>query len=343
MLDKLAVLGSGAIGSVIGAYLARGGLDITLIDMWPEHVEIMKRNGLKLSAVEGNFDTKVQALNLGELCTVKEQFDAVFLCVKSYDTAWSVKFIEPYLKPTAVIISAQNGMNDEQIASLIGYTRGIGCIITLGAGVYEPGHVLRTTAIDKPAFALGELNGMTTTRVQTLVKLMTHAGKSRITSNLWGERWSKLTTNSMSNPVAGLTGLGSAEIRVMDETATIAIKIARETIIVGRALGIEIEPVNSIPADLYEQAIEGESMQEVRTRLKDGAGSLREGKPSLLQDVLKGRRTEVDYLNGYVALKGHEVGIATPLNSAITKLIHQVEKGELKPEVSNLKYLEPYL
>ena len=343
MLDKLAVLGSGAIGGIIGAYLAREGVDITLLDMWPKHVETMKRSGLKISAVEGDFNTKVQALNLGELCTVNEQFDAVFLCVKSYDTTWSVRFIEPYLKPTAVIISAQNGMNDETIAALVGYTRIIGCIITLGAGVYEPGHVLRTTSIDKPAFTLGELNGMTTTRAQTLVKLMAHAGKSRITSNLWGERWSKLTTNSMSNPVAGLTGLGSAEIRIREETSTISIKIARETIMVGHALGIEVEPVNGIPADLYEQAIGGKSMQEVRTRLKDGAGSLREGKPSLLQDVLKGRRTEVDYLNGYVALKGHEVGIATPLNNAITKLIHQVEKGELKPEVSNLKHLEPYL
>ena len=343
MFNKLAVVGAGAIGSIIGAYLSKAGEDITLIDMWPEHVERMKREGLKVTTVDGELETRVKAMHLGEVCTLKEQFDLVFLCVKSYDTVWSVKFIESYLKPTGLVVSAQNGNNDELISSLIGYSRDIGCVVTIGAGLYEPGHVQRTTALDRPAFTLGELNGMATARVEELAKLMSPVGKTRVTANLWGERWAKLIINSMANPVAGLTGLGSAEIRLRPETATLSIKLATEAVKVSRALGIEVEPISGIPAQLFEVATEGHNMEEIKTGLKESASGLREGRPSLLQDVLKGRRTEVDYLNGYVVIKGREAGIPTPLNEAIIDLIHQVEKGELKPQASNVKYLEPYL
>ena len=343
MFNKLAVVGAGAIGCVIGGHLSQSGVDITLIDMWPEHVDKMKHDGLKATTVEGEFQARVRAMHLGEVCNLKEPFDLVFLCVKSYDTEWSVKFIEPYLKPTGVVVSAQNGMNDESIASLLGFSRVIGCVVTLGAGLYEPGHVVRTTSVDRPAFALGELNGLATARVQELARLMTPAGKTRVTTNLWGERWAKLATNSMANSVAGLTGLGSADLRLRQETVIVSIKIATEAVKVGHALGIEVQPVSGIPAELYEHAADGKSIDEIKARLAEGAEALREGKPSLLQDVLKGRRTEVDYLNGYVARRGREVGIPTPVNEAITDLIHRVERGELTPDVANIKYLEPYL
>ena len=343
MFDRIAVLGAGAIGSVIGGYLTRAGHDVTLIDQWAAHVEAMKENGLRITSEEEKFAVSVKAMHLAEVSAAFEPFDAVFLCVKSYDTVWSVHFMLPYLAPTGVIISAQNAVNDELIAPIAGFTRGIGCVITLGAGIYEPAHAIRTSSGTRLAFTLGELNGMSTGRVNRLAEIMSNIGPSKVTTNLWGQRWSKLATNSMANPMAALTGLGSATVRTTPGVVEATIKLGAEVVRVGKALGIEIEPINGIPADDYESAGDGEKMEDVKTRLAAGAGELREGRPSMYQDVLKGRRTEIEYLNGYVARRGQDVGVPTPLNEAMTRLIKKVERGELQSDVSNIKALEPYM
>src|SRR5574337_1594063 len=108
--EKLAVMGAGAIGSNIGAYLTRAGRDITLIDMWPAHVEAMKDRGLKVTAQDEEFTVEVKAMHLGDVSTLREQFDAVFLSVKSCDSVWATKFIEPHLRPAGVLLLAQNSI-----------------------------------------------------------------------------------------------------------------------------------------------------------------------------------------------------------------------------------------
>jgi 2-dehydropantoate 2-reductase len=341
--DRLAILGVGAIGSVIGGYLTRAGHDITLIDMWADHVEAMKKDGLRITALDDDFTVPVKAMHLGEVSNVSEPFDAVFLAVKSYDTVWATHFIMRYLKPTGIIISAQNAINDEIIAPIVGYTREIGCVITLGAGLYEPGHAQRTSTPDRHSFTLGEPSGMATERVKALVEIMTAAGPAKVTSNLWGERWAKLATNSMANPVCSLTGIGSAAVRLTPETADISVKVASEVVKVGKAHGVEVEPINGIPAAKYEQAGDATVMEEIKSQLAEGAGQLGEGRPSMYQDVLKGRRTEIEFLNGYVARRGKEADVPTPVNEAITRLLKQIELGELKPDIENAKLLEQYI
>ena len=343
MFQKLAVLGAGAIGSIIGAYLTRAGNDVTIIDPWGAHVDAMREHGLRVTAQDEDFTVPVNAVHLGEANTIPDPFDAFFLCVKSYDTVWAVHFILPYLKPTGVIVSAQNAVNDEWIAPIVGFTRDIGCVVTLGANLKEKAHVLRTSTPDRPAFALGELNGMPTERVKSLAETMSVIGPTKVTTNLWGERWAKLATNSMANSVSSLTGLGSGALRLTPGPANISIKITAEVVSVGKALGIEVEPINGIPAEMYERASDAQVMEEVKTRLAAGAGELGEGVPSMAQDVQKGRRTEIEYLNGYVARRGKEAGVATPINEAVTQLVKRLERGELKPDVSNIKHLQEFL
>ena len=134
--EKLAVFGAGAIGSTLGAYLTRAGRDITLIDMWSAHVEEMAHRGLKVTAPDEEFTVKVKAVHLADACSLRESFDAVIFSVKSYDSEWAVRFIAPHLKPAGVLVSAQNGINEDWLAPAIGYTRIVGCVVTLGAGLY---------------------------------------------------------------------------------------------------------------------------------------------------------------------------------------------------------------
>ncbi len=337
--EKLAVFGVGAIGSTLGAYLTRAGRDITLIDMWSAHVEEMTQRGLKVTAPDEEFTVKVKAVHLADVCSLRESFDAVIFSVKSYDSEWAVRFIAPYLKPSGILVSAQNGINEDLLAPVIGYTRLVGCVVTLGAGLYEPGHVTRTSASSRHSLTVGEMNGMVTSRLQELVKVLAPVGPTRATANLWGERWAKLIVNSMANPIAGITGLGSAELRASTEVFPIIVRIACEALTVAEVLGVQVEPVGGIPAQAYLDAGRGLGLQELRDRLIEGGRNLGAGRPSLLQDVTKGRRTEVEYLNGYVARKGREVGVPTPMNEAVVQVVKRVEAGTLRQGPANLALL----
>ena len=341
--EKLAVLGVGAIGSTIGAYLTRAGSDITLVDLWPAHVEEMKNRGLKVTAQDEEFTVRVKAIHLVDVCSLRERFDAVFLSVKSYDSVWAATFIQPYLKPAGVLVSAQNSINEDWVAPVIGFTRTIGCVVTLGAGLYEPGHVTRTSSPSRPSFALGELNGMITPRIQELAKVLAPVGPAHATANLWGDRWAKLTVNCMANALAGITGMNGEEMRASPEVFSIAVKVAGEALTVAQTLGVQVEPLGGIPAQAYLDSARGVGLEELRRKRVEAGRSVGAGRPSLLQDVMKGRHTEVDYLNGYVVRKGREVDVPTPMNEAIVQVTKRLEAGELKPNAGNLMLLTKYL
>jgi 2-dehydropantoate 2-reductase len=344
MFDRIAVFGVGAIGGTIGGYLTRAGHDVTLIDQWGEHVEKMKRDGLRVTASDEEFTVPVNAMHLGEACNISEPFDSIFLSMKSYDTVWATHFILRHLTPTGVIISAQNGINDETIAPIAGYTRTLGCVITLGAGMYDPGNPQRTSVSSRMAFKLGELNGMETERIKALAEMLSVIGPTHVTTNLWGERWAKLATNSMANPICALTGLGSAASRETPGVVDVTVKIGAEVVKVGTALGVHVEPINGVPAEMYVQAAEdAQVLEELKSRLAETAKELGAGRPSMLQDVMKERRTEIEFLDGYVSRRGAEVGVPTPACDAITRLIKQVERGELESEASNINYMEKFM
>jgi 2-dehydropantoate 2-reductase len=140
---KIAVLGTGAIGSSIGADLTHAGLDVTLIDQWPSHVRAMKTNGLQIQFKDSHFQVPVNALNLCMLTSANLEFDIVFLACKSNDTRWMTEFIKPYLKSDGVIVGTQNGMNDDAIASIVGRERVIGCVVELQAELFTQGTIQR--------------------------------------------------------------------------------------------------------------------------------------------------------------------------------------------------------
>ena len=337
---KLAVLGVGAIGGTIGGYLARSGADITLVDTWPANIERIKADGLTVTGEEAEFTAHPTALHLGELSAARQRFGAVFLSVKSYDTRWAATFVEPYLAPGGFIVSAQNSINEDTIAGVVGWSRVVGCVVTLGAGMYEPGRVTRTSAADRHSFTIGEPSGLITRRLQNLADVLSAAGPTKTTSNLWGERWAKLATNSMSNAIAGITGLKSGELRQNPQTRELSIRVAAELVEVAEAFGVKVEPIQGIPAHLFGQASsDGAKREEVEMMMTEYSVSLREGRPSLAQDVMKGRKTEVDELNGYVAQKGKEVGVPTPVNEAIITLTKRVESGELEQSLDNLRFI----
>ena len=338
---RVGILGVGGIGGVTGAYMAQQGRDMTLIDTWPENVERIKSHGLTLTSVEGEFTVDANVLHLGEVARVQPEFDVAIIAVKSYDTPWATTFIKPYLAPGGYVVSAQNSINEDAIAPIVGWSKVVGCVIQMGAAMYEPGHAERTTAKDsRTAFALGEPSGLITKRVEELAEVMGDVGQTVTTTNLWGHRWSKLANNAMSNALAGITGLGSAGVKQNARTLDLGIRIAVELCQVAGALGIQVEPMWGIPPEKFLAAQNDAGVRsEVEAKLQEGAGVLLEGRPSLAQDIGKGRRTEVDSLNGYVVAKGLDLGVPTPVNEAVVRLTKRVETGELEPSLEVLDSL----
>jgi 2-dehydropantoate 2-reductase len=336
---RIGIIGAGAIGSVVGGILTKAGRDVTLVDQWPEHVETMRRQGLQLSGTCGDHVIRVKAIHVHELQSITQPFDAAFIAVKSYDTEWATALVLPYLaRPDGVVVDFQNGINDERVAAVAGRGRTLGCIITIGAGLYEAGHAMRTDT-QSIGFKIGELDGKDTDRARQLAAVLSDVAGAKVTTNLFGERWSKLTVNCMANPIAGLSGLGSAEVRSQLGPARIAIQVAAEAISVGRECGFEVEPIYGIDAQRFVDAAAGHTTDQLLADMAGSARGLAGGRPSMLQDVLRGRRTEIDYLNGYVVDQGRRVGVKTPFNGMIVDLVHQHGVGTLKPSPENLEPL----
>ena len=249
MAKRIAVLGTGAIGSSVGADITRAGHDVCLIDQWPEHVEVMKSKGLHVTMPEGDLDIKVRALHLCEVASLKKPFDIVFLTAKSPDSIWMTEFIKPHLSPTGVLVSLQNSLNDEWIAPIIGYQRDVPSVVELAAQMLGPGNVKRRTGPTKAWFALGEMHWPGDPARAGTGKILGAAGKTEVTSNIWGAKWSKLIVNTMSHAVAAILRGTDWDVAENPRLFELGIALGRECLDVGLALGYRIEPVFGLSAE----------------------------------------------------------------------------------------------
>ena len=352
MNRKIAFVGAGALGGYVGGWFAHLGLDVTLIDPWPEHVETIRARGLELDGVTPEEKITVKAaktLHLTELQScARHPFDIAFISMKSYDTAWATALIRQYLAPEGYVVSLQNCLNEETIAGIVGWGRTVGVVASLiSVDLHEKGRIRRTIAKggDKhTVFRVGEPHGRVTQRVEELVSWFARIDSAKATTNLWGERWSKLVQNGMGNGVSAATGLTSGDCARNAAIRRFQIRLAGEGIRVGQALGYKMEKVRGLEPERLALANEGDAaaMAEVETALapKAGAGSHNPRaniqRPSMAQDILQGRRTEIDAMNGFIARKGAECGVPAPSHAKLTEIVTRVERGELTPSPSLL-------
>ncbi len=332
---KIAVLGTGAIGSSIGADLTHAGLDVTLIDQWPAHVKAMKNNGLQVQFKDSQFQVPVKALNLCDLSSARTEFDIVFLAAKSNDTRWLAEFIKPYLKADSIVVGTQNGMNDDAIASIVGRERVIGCVVELQAELFTPGQIQRNTTRKGSWFTVGELDGSYTPRVKEVAAIMGKVGRCDVTNNIYGAKWTKLIANTMTMGPFSLLGLRNFEACALPGMFDISVKLGRESLAVGAALGYRMEPLFGLRADEFA----GSSDENLITTMKTLMSHVGGGRTAPIHDHLKGRNTEIEFISGLVARKGRELGIATPANDAVAALDRRINRGEITMSADNYALL----
>ncbi len=347
---RIAIVGAGAVGGYAGAHMVQASQDVTFIDPWPEHVEHMRRHGLRVTHAMNvaEFSVPVRALHVTDAQQLAKErpVDIAFVCMKSYDTAWATMLIAQYLAPSGYVVSLQNCMNEATIAGVVGWGRTLGCIASsISVNLPEPGHIHRGAGKGGAAhtvFRTGEVHGRITERAEEVRRLVGHADSAKVTSNLWGERWSKLVANVMQNGLSASTGLSGTRIVETEPLRRFSTRLGAEAIRVGQALGYSLEEILHLPPETIARAGEGDPAAiEVADaqRLKDRARIAGEQRPSMGQDMLKGRRTEIEFLNGFVVREGEKVGRACPANAALTDIVKRVELGELKPDPRHITEL----
>ncbi len=342
MGPRIAVVGAGGVGGYVAGHMARTGADVTIIDQWPEHVDYIKENGLVLTGLTDteNHTVTVRALHLCEAQSLSKErpIDIAIVSTKCYDTEWATQLIAPYLATQGFVVSLQNSTMEEHIARIVGWGRTLGCIASMIAvELYKPGHVKRTIALGGEkhiVFRIGEIHGRRTARAEQVAALLSAADSAGVTPNLWGERWSKLVINAMRNGLSAVTGLYGNERDLNERPRWVSIRLASEAIRVGQALGFELVPMQGMDPEQLALAGEGDrdSLAHVVEKLGEAARKRRDDqRPSMAQDINRGRRTETDFINGFVAKKGGEIGIATPLNEKMNALVKSIERNEIKP------------
>jgi 2-dehydropantoate 2-reductase len=341
MGKKIAIVGAGAVGCQVGGHMAANGEDVIFIDGWPEHVDKMNRDGLHLTGVTEaeNKTVPVRAIHMSDVQSLSkgDPIDIAFVCMKSYDTEWATYLIKPYLAPQGFVVSLQNCMNEEFIAKIVGWGKVTGLIAAkISVDLVGPAHVNRNVPLlgnSHTVFRAGEVHGEETDRIKEVARLCAYTDSAMVTKNLWGERWSKLCLNASGNGVAASTGLGAAAIADDPHLRMVKIKLAAESIAVGKASGFKLEKMKGVATEVYEAAVKGDAAS--RKILEDGLiAEASKGNPnatpSMGQDMRKGRRTEIDYMNGLVVAKGRENGIPTPVNEGLIAAVKKVERGEAK-------------
>ena len=302
---RVAVVGAGAMGAILGAALADAGAEPTLIDVSGPLVDRIRADGIE---VRRNGDSRVLPLpattDPGEIGIA----DVVIFFVKCYHTAAAADAARPLVGPETTVVSLQNGWgNGDVLAERFGADRLVVGVTYNSGTVVEPGVVAHTGA--GPTF-VGAWNGAGGERAEKLAELLRAGGfETTATPAVTTEIWKKLVLNAATLPTAALTGLAAGEVEAFGLMQELVDQVATEAVAVARASGYEIE--------LQERL---GSIHAVLER----AGA---GKPSMLQDFEAGRRTEIDVINGAIVRAGDAAGIAVPLNGALVALVKGWERS----------------
>ncbi len=341
MAKKILFIGAGAIGSYIGAFLSRAGHDVTLTDAWADQVEALRRQGIAVSGPHDPFTAHPKAVHLHEAQRLPCDFDIVFIALKVYDTAWAAQLALRHAAPDAVIVSSQNCWPDPIVAGVTGAQRTVGLIMAkIGVALWKPGVVERGVEKGQSqghnVFRVGEHDGRVTARARALAEMLSVIDGAQATDNLWGERWSKLCANAMGNPVTAMSGLGSIEAASSVLGRAITIHLAGESARVGLALGYRVPNFNGESAERWADSTRRETWEALDAMLTPKATSARNWRASMAQDILKGRPTEIDYMNGHVIAQGRTVGVPTPVSLATVAMVKEIEAGTRKPSPENI-------
>jgi 2-dehydropantoate 2-reductase len=332
---KLLIWGAGAIGGTIGAYLARAGHDVTLVDRAADHVNAINASGLKITGPVDEFTVRAPAYTPDQL---GGEFEHILLCVKALDTAYAAPALLPHLSANGYVVSVQNGLNELVISEIVGKERTIGSFVNFGADYIEPGVVHRG---NRASVVLGELDGQITPRLGELHRaFLDFDDRAILTPNIWGYLWGKLSYGALLFATA-LTNDSIADALASPAHRDTYIALASEPLRVAQARGVTPEAFDVFdPMAFMPGADPSVSNQSLDRLVEFNRGSAKTHSGIWRDLAVRKRRTEVDAILGPIVTLGAEANIPTPLTARLVEMIHEIEDGRRAMETANLDALK---
>jgi len=335
------VIGAGAIGGTAGASLARAGHDVLFVDQDSAHVEAIVSRGLTIEGQQ-TFTVRAPAVGPDRLAAAVGGRipEAVLLCVKAMHTATALEPVVPLLGPRNYVVSLQNGLNEQVIASLIGAPRTVGAFVNFGADYLEPGRVMFGGG---GALYLGELDGRITPRLERLTQVFREAvlPNTTATANIWGYLWGKLAYGAMLFATA-LADASITDVLAHGPSRPMLANLAAEAVAVARAREIRCEAFDGFEPErfAFSRSRDWAGIAASLDRLVEFNRRSRKAKSGVWRDLaVRKRRTEVDQIVGAVVDGASVLGVRTPLNRCLQELIHDLEDGRRLMSWDNLAVL----
>lgn len=334
--NTILIWGAGAIGGTLGAYFARAGEDVLLVDIVQAHVDAVNRDGL---SIEGPVEAFTQKLRAVMPHQVQGQYQRIILAVKAHHTQEAVRALKPYLAPGGSVLSAQNGLNELVIAQEIGRERTVGCFVNFGADWLEPGRILFG---NRAAVAVGELDGSLSARARDYLRLLQIFDPGAvITPNIWGYLWGKLGYGAILFATA-LTNESMSDNLGSKRHFEVFRGLGREVMAVARARGVQPLGFNGFdPAAFMPEADEAAARRSVADMEEFNRHTAKTHSGIWRDLAVRKRKTEVDAQIAIIAPLGREAGVPTPLLEKLVELIHDIEEGRRVQSWDTLDALLP--
>lgn len=334
---KVAIYGAGAMGTVLGAYITKAGYDIDLINRNKNHIDALKTTGAKIIG-KINFTQEVVALLPEEITAV---YDIILLMTKQRYNTEIVQSLVPFLAENGIICTMQNGLPEPSVADVVGPNRTTGCTMSWGATFHGYGISELTSDASRETltFSIGKYGDNDDTNFYHIVTLLNTMGTVTIEENFIGARWSKLLVNAAFSGLSVVTGENFGTIAKNKHSRLLALEAIKECIDVGLAANITIEPIQGkdvVRLMNYNNPIKKRiSLFLLPIAMKKHKLI----KSSMLRDLERGLKTEIDSINGTVCEYGKRVNVSTPINDKIVHLVHQIEEGKLHSNWSNINLI----
>jgi 2-dehydropantoate 2-reductase len=333
--EPILVWGAGAIGGTLGAYWARAGVPVVLVDVVDEHVHACRTEGLAIEGPVEQFRQVVPALTPAE---VHGQFRRIVLAVKAQHTAPALELLAPHLAADGFVLSAQNGLNELTIAERVGAERTMGCFVNFGADWLGPGRILFG---NRAAVVVGEIDGPPgtprerTRAMHALLRLF--EPDAVLTDNIWGYLWGKLAYGAMLFATA-LTADSMADNFADARRTPVFNALGREVMAVAAARGVRPVGFNGFdPAAFAPGASEAASRASIAALAEFNRHTAKTHSGIYRDLAVRKRRTEVDAQIAVIARLGAEAGVATPAIVRLVELIHEIEDGSRELAYANMQ------
>lgn len=331
---RVAIYGAGAMGTILGAFIAGSGKQIDLITRNKEHVDAMKQHGAHVLG-QADFTVRVNAYTPDEMSGV---YDIIFLMTKQRENSKILATLKDFLAKDGVICTMQNGLPEPSVIEAVGPKRCLGCAVAWGATTVGFGEVELTSKKSKMSFVLGSMHGYNKW-IEPVKEYLECAGKVTVEENFFSARWAKLVINSAFSPLSALTGRTFGQVAKEKYSKRLALRLLNEAFAVAEECGVEIAPMQGHDLVQLFKCNGGTKEMVAKFILPLAMRHHKNLVSGMYGDLSAGRQCDIEFINGFIQRLGNKFGVDTPVTDAVIKAIHEIERGERQISRGNTKII----